>query len=269
MIRFMSLASGSSGNCYYLGDDEGGLLIDAGIPIRTITKVLRAEGIALDDGHIRGTIVTHDHADHIRTVGVIGGVYRLPVYATTLVHNSITQSRFVQDPIGASRRDISLRTPFEVAGFTIEAFPVPHDSVENVGYYITKGDFSFTLATDIGHPTAIIEDYIARASHVVLEANYDREMLRGGNYPEFLKERVASPQGHLSNEEAAELLARTYHPRMKNVWLCHLSKDNNHPDLCWKSVEQRLFSEGIRVGKDLSLTALRRTTASPMYLLEP
>ena len=108
-----------------------------------------------------------------------------------------------------------------------------------------------------------------RATHVVLEANYDREMLRTGSYPDFLKERVSSPLGHLSNDEAAELLARTYHPGMKNVWLCHLSKDNNHPDLCWKSIEARLFAEGIRVGKDLSLTALRRTTASPMYLLEP
>ena len=269
MIRFMSLASGSSGNCYYLGDEEGGLLIDAGIPIRTITKTLKAEGITLDSGHIQGTIVTHDHADHIRTIGVIGGVYHLPVYATAPVHHSISTSRFVLDPIGASRRDIETFTPFEVAGFTIEAFPVPHDSAENVGYHITKGDFAFTLATDVGHPTEYIEEYISRATHVVLEANYDREMLRTGSYPDFLKERVSSPLGHLSNDEAAELLARTYHPGMKNVWLCHLSKDNNHPDLCWKSIEARLFSEGIRVGKDLSLTALRRTTASPMYLLEP
>ena len=147
---------------------------------------------------------------------------------------------------------------------------MPHDSAENVGYHITRGeDFRFTLATDVGHPTAVIERYIAAAQHVVLEANYDSEMLRTGSYPPFLKERVASPLGHLSNEEAAEVLARCYHPEMRNVWLCHLSKDNNHPELCWKSIEQRLFSEGIRVGKDLSLTALRRTAPSPMYLLEP
>ena len=184
------------------------------------------------------------------------------------MHDSIAHSRFVQDPIGASRRDIAIREPFTLAGFTIEAFPVPHDSAENVGYHITKGDFKFTLATDVGHVTDIIEDYVGRADHVVLEANYDREMLRSGSYPEFLKGRVSSPLGHLSNDEAAELLSRVYHPGMKNVWLCHLSKDNNHPDLCWKTVEQRLFSEGIRVGKDLALTALRRTTASPMYLLD-
>ena len=140
----MCLSSGSSGNCYYIGDEAGGFLIDAGIPIRTITKTLKAEGIPLDGGAIHGVIVTHDHADHIRTVGVIGGVYHLPVYATRLVHDSIANSRFVQDPIGPSRREIKIYEPFTVAGFTIEPFPVPHDSAENVGYHITKGDFRFT-----------------------------------------------------------------------------------------------------------------------------
>ena len=149
----MCLSSGSSGNCYYIGDEAGGFLIDAGIPIRTITKTLKAEGIPLDGGAIHGVIVTHDHADHIRTVGVIGGVYHLPVYATRLVHDSIANSRFVQDPIGPSRREIKIYEPFTVAGFTIEPFPVPHDSAENVGYHITKGDFRFTLATDVGHVT--------------------------------------------------------------------------------------------------------------------
>lgn len=158
----------------------GGFLIDAGIPIRTITKTLKAEGIPLDGGAIHGVIVTHDHADHIRTVGVIGGVYHLPVYATRLVHDSIANSRFVQDPIGPSRREIKIYEPFTVAGFTIEPFPVPHDSAENVGYHITKGDFRFTLATDVGHVTDDIADYIGRADHVVLEANYDPEMLRSG-----------------------------------------------------------------------------------------
>ena len=118
----MCLSSGSSGNCYYIGDEAGGFLIDAGIPIRTITKTLKAEGIPLDGGAIHGVIVTHDHADHIRTVGVIGGVYHLPVYATRLVHDSIANSRFVQDPIGPSRREIKIYEPFTVAGFTIEPF---------------------------------------------------------------------------------------------------------------------------------------------------
>lgn len=264
----MSLGSGSSGNCYYLGDETSGLLLDAGIPIRTIKKSLAAEGISLDSGHIRGVLVTHDHADHIRTIGTLGSVYHLPIYATTLVHDSIDRSRFVQESLGASRRELAIHQPLELAGFTIEAFPVPHDSAENVGYHICRGDFRFTLVTDVGHVTPIIERFVRAAQHLVLEANYDKEMLRAGNYPPFLKERVASPLGHLSNDEAAELLARCYTPELRNVWLCHLSKDNNHPDLCWKSIEQRLFSEGIRVGKDLSLTALRRTAPSPMYLLE-
>ncbi len=174
----MCLSSGSSGNCYYIGDEAGGFLIDAGIPIRTITKTLKAEGIPLDGGAIHGVIVTHDHADHIRTVGVIGGVYHLPVYATRLVHDSIANSRFVQDPIGPSRREIKIYEPFTVAGFTIEPFPVPHDSAENVGYHITKGDFRFTLATDVGHVTDDIADVSSEREAEVTLRNVVAHVLR-------------------------------------------------------------------------------------------
>ncbi|WP_200879445.1 MBL fold metallo-hydrolase [Porphyromonas sp. COT-239 OH1446] len=266
----MSLASGSSGNCYYLGQDDQGILIDAGIPIRSIAKALKAEGIPLDSTHIQGVIVTHEHADHVRTVGVLGGVYHIPIYATERVHHCIASSRFVSEDVGASRRIISAREAFSLAGFRIESFEVPHDSTENLGYHISSGDdFTFTLATDIGHVTPEIIDYASRARHLVVEANYDHEMLESGPYPPFLRERVASPLGHLCNSDTAELLCQAFHPEMRNIWLCHLSKDNNHPDLCWKTIEQRLFCEGIRVGKDVTLTALKRTSPSPMYLLEP
>lgn len=269
MIRFMSLASGSSGNCYYLGNDGEGILIDAGIPMRSISKALKAEGIPLDASHIKGVIVTHEHADHIRTVGVLGGQQHIPIYATEAVHLSIASSRFVSEDVGASRRTITQGERFELAGFQIDSFPVPHDSVQNLGYHITLGDFSFTLATDIGHITDEIIHYAGKAKHLVIEANYDHEMLVNGPYPAFLRDRVSGLLGHLCNTDTAELLCKAYHMDMENIWLCHLSKDNNHPDLCWKTIEQRLFSEGIRVGKDVSLTALKRTSPSPMYLLEP
>lgn len=268
MIRFMSLGSGSSGNCYYLGHEEAGLLIDAGLAPRVINQALRNEGITLESGHIQGVVLTHDHADHTRAVGALGGSYYIPVYASSLVHNKLEQCRYVGDNVGASRRDINLGETFELAGFQITSFLVPHDSVQNFGYYIRRGDFTFALITDIGHITPEIRRYAGIVKHLVIEANYDVEMLRNGSYPDFLKERVASPLGHLSNAETAELLTQVYHINLENIWLCHLSKENNHPDLCWKTVEDRLFNEGIRVGKDVSLTALRRTSPSPMYLLE-
>lgn len=244
----MSLSSGSSGNCYYLGNDNEGILLDAGIPIRTIIKSLKQEQIPFDANHLKGVLVTHDHADHIRTIGCIGEVHHLPVYATQSVHKGIEKSRFVQESLFSSKRVICPNETFTLGNFDITPFLVPHDSSENVGYHITAPGFRFTLITDVGHITPEIKHFASMADHLVMEANYDEEMLWGGQYPQFLKERVSGPLGHISNQDTADFLASIYHPNMKNIWLCHLSKDNNHPELCWKTVEYRLFCEGIRVG---------------------
>lgn len=277
----MSLASGSSGNCYYLASDEGSILIDAGIPSRSIAKALKPLGVTLDSGHIQGVLVTHEHADHVRSVGVLGGTYHIPIYASVPVHNSIQSSRFINEDIGASRRDIELGQNLSIAGFDVTSFLVPHDSVLNFGYHIRRGSFSFTLATDIGHITPEIRHYAEMARYLVVEANYDAEMLRSGPYPAFLKDRVASDEGHLCNAQTAELLVDIYTPELLHVWLCHLSKDNNHPDLCWKTIESKLYyDKGIRVGrtddtgtpppsetKDLILDVLSRTRPTHVYLL--
>lgn len=265
----MSLSSGSSGNCYYLGTESQGILIDAGIPVRMMAKSLKKEGIPIDGSHLRGVVVTHDHADHIRTVGVLANVHHMQIYGTNNVLNSIERSRFVNDTLFGHRNEIVCGKSFTLGGFDIMSFPVPHDATENVGYHITAPGFKFTLITDVGHITPEIAHYAAQAEHLVIEANHDVEMLMNGGYPKFLKDRVAGPLGHLSNQTTADFLAKIYHPAMKNIWLCHLSKDNNHPELCWKTIEYRLFAEGIRVGKDISLTALKRTSSSPMYYLEP
>lgn len=265
-LSFISLASGSSGNCYYLGTAEYGMLIDAGIGIRVIRKVLKEYNI--DFSKIMAVLITHDHADHIKTVGCLGEKFNIPVYTTEAVHKGIAKSRYVEEKLIGSRRVIMKEEPFHIRDFEITAFEVPHDSSDNVGYHIVCGTHKFTIATDVGHITETVSHYLCRANHIVLEANYDEEMLRYGTYPAFLKERVASPTGHLSNREAAEFLATHYTPEIKNVWLCHLSRDNNHPELAFKTVDIRLFQEGIRVGKDLTLTALKRTTPSEIFEFE-
>ncbi len=262
-LSFLSLASGSSGNCYYLGTPEYGLLIDAGIGIRTIRKVLKDFNI--DFTRIIAVLVTHDHADHIKTVGCLGEKYNIPVYATESVHTGIVNSRYVEETLTGSRCIIEKEVPFQLRDFRITAFEVPHDSTDNVGYHIEFDHHRFTFATDVGHITDTVSHYMKLANHLIIEANYDEEMLRFGTYPAFLKERVASSTGHLSNREAAEFLAAHYDPRLKNIWLCHLSRDNNHPELAYKTVDIRLFQEGIRVGKDVNLVALKRTTPSDLY----
>ncbi len=265
-LSFLSLASGSSGNCYYLGTPEYGMLIDAGIGIRTIKKVLKDKGI--DFAKIVAVLVTHDHADHIKTVGCLGEKFNIPVYSTADVHKGIEKSRYVEETLVTSRRVIEKEIPFQIRDFRITAFEVPHDSSDNVGYFIEFGEHKFTFATDVGHITETVSHYIRLATHLIIEANYDEEMLQFGSYPAFLKERVASSTGHLSNREAAEFLAANYHPCLKNIWLCHLSRDNNHPELAYKTVDIRLFQEGVRVGKDVSLVALKRTTPSDIYEFE-
>jgi len=265
-LSFISLASGSSGNCYYLGTPEYGILIDAGIGFRTIKKVLKDREI--DFSKILAVLVTHDHADHIKTVGYLGEECCIPIYATEGVHLGIEKSRYVEETLIHSRRIIEKEVPFYIRDFKITAFEVPHDSTDNVGYLIEYGTHAFTIATDVGHITDTVGKYICKANHLVIEANYDEEMLKFGTCPEFLKERVASPTGHLSNREAAEFLATHYDPKLKNIWLCHLSRDNNHPELAYKTVDIRLFEEGIRVGKDVTLVALKRTTPSEVYFFE-
>lgn len=262
-LSFLSLASGSSGNCYYLGTEEFGILIDAGIGIRTIKKVLKDKSI--DFARLAGVLITHDHADHIKTVGCLGEKYNLPVYATEKVHKGIESSRYVEEVLYQSRRTIEKEIPFFIRDFKITAFEVPHDSTDNVGYHIEYGDHRFTIATDVGHITETITKYLVKSNKLILEANYDEEMLKFGSYPAFLKERVSSPTGHLSNREAAEFLASNYSPELKDVWLCHLSRDNNHPELAYKTIDIRLFQEGVRVGKDVALHVLKRTTPSELF----
>lgn len=265
-LCFFSLASGSSGNCYYLGTSSFGILIDAGIGVRQIKKVLKEHGIGFEK--IMAVLVTHDHADHIKSVGSLGEALNIPIYTTELVHAGIRRSRYVEEVLIQSRRVIEKGVSFVIRDFTVTAFEVPHDSSDNVGYSIEYGGRTFVIVTDVGHITSTVREYVCKANHLVIEANYDEEMLKSGSYPAFLKERVASNSGHLSNRDAAEFLATNYSPTLKNIWLCHLSRDNNHPELAYKTVDLRLFQEGIRVGKDVSLVTLKRMTPSEVYEFE-
>ena len=189
-VSFLSLASGSSGNCYYVGTSEYGILIDAGISVRSIKKILKDKEI--DFEKIVAVLITHDHGDHIKAVGCLGEKYNLPIYSTERVHDGIDRSRFVEETLFQSRKIIEKEIPFMIRDFQIEAFEVPHDSSENVGYMIQFENQRLTIATDVGFITETVARYLCMANHLVLEANYDEEMLRFGNYPEFLKERVSS-----------------------------------------------------------------------------
>lgn len=265
MIRFVCFASGSSGNCYYLSTDNTSILIDAGIGARTIKRRFKEFGLDLES--LKGVLVTHDHMDHIKAVGVLGEKYHIPIYSTSRVHDGIKKCRNVTERLKTSARFIKKEVGFTIGDFSITPFEVPHDSLDNIGYYIEAEGRKFCLATDIGHMTEIIAGYLSKANYLVVESNYDEAMLLIGHYPRHLKERILGPDGHLSNRETAEFIASYYSSGWKKIWLCHLSKDNNNPEIAYYTVEMSLERMGVKAGIDLSVIPLRRVVPSDVYIL--
>ncbi len=265
-VKFISLASGSSGNCYYLGTDTYGILIDAGIGIRTIKKHLKEINVSLDS--IRAVLVTHDHADHIKAVGHLGQKYHIPVYTTALIHKGINRSYCITEKLTTCVKYLEKGEYLSIEDFRIVSFEVPHDGIDNVGYCIEIGGKIFSFLTDLGHITPVAASYICKANYLIIEANYDEEMLQMGTYPYHLKNRISSPNGHMCNKDTAEFLAENLSEHLEYIWLCHLSKDNNHPELAYKTVEWQLKSRGILVGKDVQLCALKRSVPSELYEFE-
>ena len=266
MLKFISFGSGSSGNCYYLGTATDGLLIDIGVGIRTLKKHAKEYGINLSLVH--RILITHDHADHIKSVGAFSHDYQVPVYATEKVHQGIDHNYCVQRKLTSEqKRLVEVGVTLQIGDFSVTPFLVPHDASENVGYQIEAEGVTLVIITDAGSFTEEMKERIGQANYLVLEANHDVEMLQDGPYPQYLKERIISPIGHLSNKDCGKMLAENMTERLKHVWLCHLSEENNHPELARKTVEAILRSYGIIAGKDMQLEVLKRKMPSDVYEL--
>ena len=266
-MKFICFGSGSSGNCYYLQAADYGIIIDAGIGVRQFKKYFRDYGLSLT--RIKAMLITHDHADHVKASGAISNELGIPVYATSLVHQGIKRNYCITKKVDERRvRNFEKGETFELGPFRILPFNVPHDSLDNSGYFITYRGRSFCLMTDAGHVTDEMAGFMEKADYLVVEANYDETMLQHGPYPPFLKERIACGTGHLSNSETARQLAAHLNREARHVWLCHLSEENNHPSLAFKTVEAELRQAGYPVGATLQLETLRRQSPSPLYDLD-
>lgn len=264
-LNFISLASGSSGNCFYIGTNDYGFLIDAGIGTRTIRKRLSDAGLSLD--YVRAVFITHDHIDHIKSAGVLSEKHFLPVYTTEKIHNGMNKNPVMKEKVRSCRKLIDKNTPIVFDDFTVEAFNVSHDGHDNVGYTITFGDKRFTIATDLGYVCESAHAHICRANYLVIEANYDEKMLSEGRYPFFLQQRIQSDKGHLSNDQTAEYLSKNFNNELSHIWLCHLSKENNTPDLAYNTIAKKLIDKGVKIGDRVQLTVLPRTTSTEVFLL--
>jgi phosphoribosyl 1,2-cyclic phosphodiesterase len=263
-LRFQSFASGSSGNCYFIGNASNGILIDAGIGVKTIRKCLK--NIGLDFNNILGVFVTHDHADHIKAVGPVGEKYRVPVYSTRKIHEGIHRSYCVTEKLYSSRKFIEKGESVDVGDFKVSAFHVSHDSTDCVGYTVEYQGKRFTFATDLGYVSPEVAEHAVQADYLLLEANYDEQMLRQGPYPVQLQERIMADTGHLSNDQAGRFLAEHYNPRTKHIFLCHLSRENNLPEVAYTTIQNYLEEKKVVVGQDVQLVTLERTDPSELYI---
>lgn len=267
MTKFLCLGSGSSGNCYFLTTGSTSILVDAGLSMRALKKTLQSNGFSLAD--VNAIFITHDHADHIKCVGNLANDLDIPVYATQEVHLGINRNYCVTSKLTEKHvRIINKEQPVMVGDFVVKAFDVPHDSSDCVGYNIEVDGMVFCLITDAGHVTESIQRNVGLANYLVLESNHDEEMLARGPYPAYLKGRIRSGRGHLSNKECGSLLAQHATEKLKHVWLCHLSEENNHPELARKTVSTILRSYGIVDGVDFQVEVLRRKTPSLVYELK-
>jgi phosphoribosyl 1,2-cyclic phosphodiesterase len=262
-LNFCSLSSGSSGNCYYLGNEFHGILIDAGISANTIRRFLKDMDISMQT--ISGVLITHNHIDHIRGLELLTRKNTLPAFTTHKIWESIqTQQKKVSpDCI----REIPLRQKFHLAGFDIEAFPVCHDAPETIGFHICSGDKKITIVTDLGHICETAAPYIKAANLLVIESNYDEEMLVTGKYPHYLKARIKSDHGHLSNHQTSAFLADNISDNLSYICLAHLSNNNNSPEIVLQTLHQTFSARGIILNGQPRISILNRNTPTNMISL--
>ena len=262
-LNFCSLSSGSNGNCYYLGNEFHGILIDAGISATAIRKFLKNLDISMQT--IMGVLITHNHIDHIKGLELLTRKNHLPALTTQKIWKSILspQMKISTDCI----REIPLKQKFHLAGFDIVAFPVCHDAPETIGFHICAGDKKITIVTDLGHICQIATPYIKAANLLVIESNYDEQMLVNGKYPPFLKARIQSDHGHLGNHQTATFLADNINDKLSNICLAHLSKNNNSPEKVLQTLAQTFSERGIILNGHQRISILNRTTPTNMISL--
>lgn len=262
-LNFCSLSSGSSGNCYYLGNEFHGILIDAGISATTIRKFLKNNDISLQT--IMGVLITHNHIDHIRGLDVLTRRNSVPVFTTRNIWRSILSPhhRIPGDCI----REIPLQQKFHLAGFDIEAFPVCHDAPETIGFHICAGEKKVTVVTDLGHICQTSAPYIRDANLLVIESNYDEQMLVEGRYPYYLKVRIKSDHGHLGNQQTSAFLAEMINDDLSHICLAHLSKNNNTPEKALQTLHNTFIEKGIKLSSRQRIMTLNRNQPTEMIRL--
>ena len=266
-MKLCSIASGSSGNCIYVGSDHTHIIIDAGISKKKIEEGLGKIGISGEE--LDGILVTHEHSDHIQGLGVFSRKYKVPIYATAGTICGIENYKSLGKMPEGLFHSIKADEEFSLGELTIKPFAISHDAIEPTGYRIEKNQKSVAVATDLGNYDKYIVEKLKDVNALVLEANHDVHMVEVGPYPYPLKRRVLGEQGHLSNELSGRLLCDILHDDLQCVRLGHLSKENNYESLAYETVKLEVtLGDNKYKGDDIHIVVAKRDTVSELITVE-
>ncbi len=238
MFKYCSLYSGSTGNSFFVQSDTTNLIIDAGVSMKKITTAL--EEININGENINAILVTHDHIDHTKSLATLSNKYNIPVYASKKTWGAIADisNKISED----NKKFFNISETFSIGDIKILPFHTPHDAAEPCGFNLYNSNKKISIATDIGYVSEELLDYLKNSSCILLESNYDPEVLKCSSYPYHLKQRILSNKGHLSNSSAAKTLAKLYNFGLEKALLIHLSKENNFPELAYETIKNETLN---------------------------
>ena len=253
MLKFCSLYSGSSGNSLFVETPTTKLLIDAGESSKKIENALN--NLNIDASNIDGILVTHEHSDHIKGLGTFAKKFNIPVYANKETWDAMPEVAQRIEP--SCQNNFIPYEKFDIGDFKILPFQIPHDAANPCGFNLFYGEQKISIATDLGHMDTKLIKYLEESEFVLLEANYDPNILKCSKYPYTLKQRIAGPNGHLSNEMAGKTISYLLKSGLSKVMLGHLSRENNFPELAYQTVVDELCNNNFDENK-ISISVANR-----------
>ena len=263
-VMFCPLFSGSSGNAVYMGTQRAHILVDAGVSAAAIERALKSVGVLVSE--LSGILITHEHTDHTQGVFTLCRKYGVPVYANRATFDGMGE-KAQQFPAGLARV-FETGQEFYVQDIAVRPFAIPHDAAEPVGYALHAKGKKACVMTDLGYVPRHLLDEVDAADVMLLESNHDVQLLEHGKYPAFLKRRILSRKGHLSNDSAGEAALQLAQRGVRRFYLGHLSKENNREDVALQTVCQALQQGGVAPGQDVSVVMAHRQRVSPIVRLD-